>query len=504
MFLTGPSIHLGVAPAFALRYGDVPAGFIVFPTWSVEGPGIAEAIKRSYETHHALYPNHLFHFICNSPVEAELLAAAGLPTTFLNKNFTVSDMIFRPLGDGTNEFDAIYNARFVSAKRHWLAAKIPRVGYVSYVEPGRDREFQRLLAATLELNPNHVLLNKVRRSRPVMMSRPEVNSALDRGAVGLVLSEEEGSSYASMEYMLAGMPVVSTLSTGGRDVHFDSEYCIVCEPNEDAVRAAVALLRAKNFSRDYVRQRTLDRIQPERERFLALADSMIAKLGGEPHFAGKPWPFTETSGVRWRPIDRHIAAFARAARIALAERLGLQPELVEDMQLEDTELRPVLAVVRDKRGCKLLVFGCGNDSRFWEQVNRGGTTAFLEDNPEWANKVRPTLEQAVVYLVRYGTMQFAWRWLLSRPAWLDMVLPAAVREVQWDVILVDGPAGYGWYKPGRMKAIYAASKLVAPGGRVFIHDAHRPAERAFASRYLGDSRLFVEARGHTLIKGYAF
>ena len=55
-----------------------------------------------------------------------------------------------------------------------------------------------------------------------------------------------------------------------------------------------------------------------------------------------------------------------------------------------------------------------------------------------------------------------------------------------------------------MKAIFAASHLVAKGGAVFVHDTEREAEAAYASRYLGDERLFVEARGHATLKGYAF
>jgi glucuronoxylan 4-O-methyltransferase len=85
-----------------------------------------------------------------------------------------------------------------------------------------------------------------------------------------------------------------------------------------------------------------------------------------------------------------------------------------------------------------------------------------------------------------------------------MDLPVELGSRRWDVILVDGPAGYDDTQPGRMKSIYAASRLVAAGGRVFVHDCDRPAERAFTSRYLGDDRLFVEAKGRATLRGYTF
>ena len=62
------------------------------------------------------------------------MLAQGLPAEFLNKNFTVSEQIFRPLDGVEVEFDAIYNARFVPEKRHELAALVPRVAYVTYVD----------------------------------------------------------------------------------------------------------------------------------------------------------------------------------------------------------------------------------------------------------------------------------------------------------------------------------------------------------------------------------
>ena len=42
----------------------------------------------------------------------------------------------------------------------------------------------------------------------------------------------EGANYASVEYLLAGLSIVSTPSiSGGREVYFDPEFCIVCDPD---------------------------------------------------------------------------------------------------------------------------------------------------------------------------------------------------------------------------------------------------------------------------------
>lgn len=433
-----------------------------------------------------------------------MLMALGLPAVFLNKNFMVSDQIFRPCRGVEVEFDAVYNARFVPEKRHELAAAIPRVGYLTYIdsEPQRREQFHMLYAAALARNPNHVLLNELADGQPATMSHEQVNIALGRAAIGLILSKVEGSSYASMEYLLAGLPVVSTPSTGGRDVFFDPEYCIVCEPTPAAVRDAVAALRARNIPREIVRARTLAKVQMERKRFLAMADNLIEELGGQRPYRDNPWPFGDTSGVRWLPFEAHLAAFADRLRTDLGEEFGFPPDAFAQFQLRMEELYPIVSKIRERRGCALLVFGCGNDSLFWAKVNRGGTTVFLEDNQEWI--ARAAVAAATVHQVSYGTKLADWLDLLDNPSKLKMDLPAEVGSRRWDVIIVDGPSGYDDTQPGRMKSIYAASRLVAQGGCVFVHDCERPAERAFATRFLGDHRLFLEAKGRALLRGYAF
>lgn len=45
--------------------------------------------------------------------------------------------------------------------------------------------------------------------------------------------------FASMEYLLCGLPIVSTPSIGGRDVFFDKDYVEIVEPDPHAVKEAV-------------------------------------------------------------------------------------------------------------------------------------------------------------------------------------------------------------------------------------------------------------------------
>jgi glycosyltransferase involved in cell wall biosynthesis len=86
----------------------------------------------------------------------------------------------------------------------------------------------------------------------------------------VILSREEGACYASAEYLLSGLPVVSTRSRGGRDIFFDEEYVEVVRDDPRAVAAGVRRLIEKKVPAARVREATLEKMRPHRERFLVL------------------------------------------------------------------------------------------------------------------------------------------------------------------------------------------------------------------------------------------
>ena len=38
--------------------------------------------------------------------------------------------------------------------------------------------------------------------------------------------------------------------------------------------------------------------------------------------------------------------------------------------------------------CNMLVFGLGNDSYLWNEINKGGKTYFIENSSEWIKKFK--------------------------------------------------------------------------------------------------------------------
>jgi glucuronoxylan 4-O-methyltransferase len=186
--------------------------------------------------------------------------------------------------------------------------------------------------------------------------------------------------------------------------------------------------------------------------------------------------------------------------MAHPERTALEAlihELVDrnPNQLSVSEYHYVAGVIATRPAARLLVFGVGNDSPLWLQVNQAGVTVFLEDSPFWAARALETIKVIDVRPVHYDTRRTDWESLLDSPPerlWLD--LPNDVARASWDVILVDGPTGFADECPGRMQSIYTAARLARQGAaaEVIVHDCDREVERSYCERFLPREALVTE------------
>jgi glycosyltransferase involved in cell wall biosynthesis len=92
---------------------------------------------------------------------------------------------------------------------------------------------------------------------------------------GLILSKIEGVCRASSEYLLTGLPVVSTPSKGGRDVWYDKDNSLIVDPDECQVAEAVAEFMARPRDPSSIRDRYLNLAKEFRHRF---RDEVLAPL----------------------------------------------------------------------------------------------------------------------------------------------------------------------------------------------------------------------------------
>ena len=298
---------MSVATYFGEQFPGRPATFFLFPSWTIESKKAVAKVHRHAERHRHRFPRHQLIFLCNTPGEAALLARQGERAVCSNQNIMLSEDIYRPLPEATVVFDAVYNARPEPWKRHELAFSIPRVAYVTYWYPVfSPPEIARARVALLSQQSGHAIMNPIKDGLPTILPAEAVNEVYSRSAVGLCLSAAEGAMYAAVEYLLAGLPVVSTPSLGGRNVFFDPDFCRIVPPDPAKVHDAVAELQARRIPRDHIRSRTLARIDPERQRFLSLVNETLARSGGSPLF-DQVWPFRDRSKlISWKNLADHF------------------------------------------------------------------------------------------------------------------------------------------------------------------------------------------------------
>ncbi len=132
---------------------------------------------------------------------------------------------------------------------------------------------------------------------------------------------------ASIEYLFAGLSVVSTPSLGGRDYFFDDEYCIICEPDPRNVREAVEALIRRNVPRDYVRAKTLARVEAQRRQYIDLVQDIIDRAGEKGRFEQHFWELLHGPSImHWRDMSEFTEEIGALAAVTKRKAWSLGPK----------------------------------------------------------------------------------------------------------------------------------------------------------------------------------
>lgn len=236
--------------------------------------------KLIWETRKRLnrYPNHFPIFLCNARREVEGIRASGLEAHHINNNCFVDPELYRADPAIPKRYDAIYDAKLDPYKRHELAAKIKSIALVTYID-GDARanahacEIRRRLSHAVWHN------DPFSDKKKGWIDDQEIPRLYSEARVGLALSAEEGQMFASIQYLLVGLPVVSTPSLGGRDYFFDEEFARVVDADPYTVAEAVAEFVKTPPDPIMIRQRTITKMMHDRQKFVELVQSIYDREG---------------------------------------------------------------------------------------------------------------------------------------------------------------------------------------------------------------------------------
>lgn len=130
-------------------------------------------------------------------------------------------------------FDAVLNCRNSLWKRRHFAANIKDLAIIYYPSPRSSEPDDLKFDAAYNAN---LVDGKYRKLKP-----NEVNSVLNQCSVGLILSSKEGSPRAVVEYLLCGLPVVSTKANCGRWEFLNQTNCIIVGDSVEEVNTGVKI-----------------------------------------------------------------------------------------------------------------------------------------------------------------------------------------------------------------------------------------------------------------------
>jgi len=253
-------------------------------------------------------PDSRFAVLANSEFEAYLLSTMGVPSMLSSQAVFIDDNIFRPQ-EAEPRFDAMYNARLLPMKRHELARDVKSLGLLYDIgaaeEPPQYDHVKALLPHATFVN--HEVGGGTYRQLKVEECAAQLNTA----RVGLCLSAEEGLMQAALEYLLCGLPVVSTRSIGGRDRYFMPPFCRVVPDDAAAIADAVATLAGARIRKAAVRGYIMHLLKFERHNFLIAVNRLAKETFGVDDLFTSFAPF-ERGLTRWRKLDDALAPLAAA------------------------------------------------------------------------------------------------------------------------------------------------------------------------------------------------
>jgi glycosyltransferase involved in cell wall biosynthesis len=206
----------------------------------------------------AKFPNNLY-FLCNDWQTYYARNPHIKNVAVVNQNCFMDEKIFYVKNKVKKSYDVLYNARRAKTKRHYLAGQVGEALKLALIYPHHDNSWYDVPPEEL---PPHVYHN-------IGNLTPEQScDVINQSRVGLALSSIEGACFASSEYLLCGVPVISTPSTGGRSFWYNDENSMIVDADPQAILAAAKSLITAERDPHRIRESHLELMQKQRQAFL--------------------------------------------------------------------------------------------------------------------------------------------------------------------------------------------------------------------------------------------
>ena len=235
--------------------------------WEHETSANAEPFAQQIKEILTQCPRLKITVLANAENEVYVLSGLGLHAVICNQNAFVDESRYSVLKHA-KKYDAIYIARITPFKRHALASKIKSlrlIGAKSWWIPQEEQYSEEIVSNRLK----HAVWS-------FHVDAKKIPLEIATARCGLCLSQAEGAMFASIEYLLCGIPIVNTPSLGGREVFFPDFAVKTVPDTPEAVAEAVQEFVEHAPDPEKIRAAVLYKMKMHRTTFRRLLNEAMA------------------------------------------------------------------------------------------------------------------------------------------------------------------------------------------------------------------------------------
>jgi glycosyltransferase involved in cell wall biosynthesis len=174
---------------------------------------------------------------------------------FMNHNAFIDENKFIIEDNIIKDYDLFVNSANEPYKRIHLSHLVDSVIYIRRRSPNMFTHSNKFSNISLHANFKDNILDQKNYRH---LQETEISTLSNRALAGGIFSSVEGACFSSSQYLLCGLPVISTRCKGGREIWYTSDNSIYCDDTSESVAKCMEIVKQKlkdgSFNRQKIRE----------------------------------------------------------------------------------------------------------------------------------------------------------------------------------------------------------------------------------------------------------
>jgi glycosyltransferase involved in cell wall biosynthesis len=197
-----------------------------------------------------------------------------------NHNAFIDETVYKIDRTVEQKFDLVVNSSFSAVKNYHLIKNIKNMCAIGYFMVG-EQATESTMPSRFAYCPNFE--GKTRSIENFKWISPvETCKYYNMSKIGGIFSETEGACFSSSEYLLCGMPVLSCRPDGGREIWYNNDNSIICNPDEKSVIENFKIITDKydkgEYDREKIRNTHIEQMEVHRNNLTSAVMNLFEKI----------------------------------------------------------------------------------------------------------------------------------------------------------------------------------------------------------------------------------